>query len=211
MSAAPPSMHYEIVALEKQHQPLFTSLDLPPNTTYRLTAYETTSTRSELHGRIRHADIVITTTVRLDAESLSHDVTPRLRYVVVSATGVDPVDLKAALSRQIRVANCPGANLDSVSEHAISLYFAARRRTILLDRVTRRQPSEWKQRGSVGSYLRFNDGNPPLCCGDEVLGIVGYGGLGTCRSSRPIFLLIRHFREAHRSAGPCSRYEDVSS
>ena len=179
-------MHYEIVALEKQYQPLFSSLHLPPGTTYSLTAHETTSTRPQLHSRIRNAHIVITTTVRLDAETLSHHVTPHLRYVVVSATGVDPVALDAAASRGIRVTNCPGANLDTVSEHAISLYFAARRRTVLLNHLTRHQPSEWKQRGSLHAYLRYHDGTPPLTCGEEVLAVVGYGGLGKCRRSRSL-------------------------
>ena len=173
-------MEWVIVALEEQHQPLFKKLDLPPNTTYTLTAYETTKSRDELHARIRNAHIIIVTTVKLDAETLSHSVTPNLRYVIVSATGTDPVDLEACESRAVRVCNCPGANLESVSEHAISLYFAARRRTVLLDQVTRRQPSEWKQNGSVNTYLRLPDGKTPLTCGDEVLGIVGYGGLGTC-------------------------------
>ena len=173
-------MHFEIVALEKQLQPLFETIDLPQGTTYSLTSYQSTSTRDELHARIRNADVVIVTTVKLDAETLDHDVTPRLRYVIVSATGTDSVDLQAAKARAIRVCNCPGANLEAVSEHAISLYFAARRRTVLLDQVTRCQPSEWKKRGSVNAYLRLPDGKPPLTCGDEVLGIVGYGGLGAC-------------------------------
>ena len=174
------AMHFEIVALEKQLQPLFETIDLPQGTTYSLTSYQSTSTRDELHARIRNADVVIVTTVKLDAETLGHDVTPRLRYVIVSATGTDSVDLQAAKARAIRVCNCPGANLEAVSEHAISLYFAARRRTVLLDQVTRCQPSEWKKRGSVNAYLRLPDGKPPLTCGDEVLGIVGYGGLGAC-------------------------------
>lgn len=115
-------MEWNIVALEKQHQPLFETLDLPSNTTFRLTAYETTKSRDELHARIRNAHVIIVTTVKLDAETLSHNVTPNLRYVIVSATGVDPVDLQACQSRAVRVCNCPGANLEAVSEHAISLY-----------------------------------------------------------------------------------------
>lgn len=175
------SMHWEIVALERQHQPLFETLDLLPNTTYNLTAYESTKTREDLHARVHNANIIIVTTVKLDAETLSHAVTPDCRFVIVSATGVDPVDLAAAKKRAIRVCNCPGANLEAVSEHAISLYFASRRRTVLLDQVTRRLPSEWAQKGSVNTYMRLPDGKPPLTCGDEVLGIVGYGGLGACR------------------------------
>lgn len=173
------AFHHHIVALEKQHQPLpIHGFHFPPSTTHELIAYETTSTRDQLHARIRTATILITTTVRIDATALHPDVTPNLRYVAVSATGTDPVDLNACKARGIRVTNCPGANVDAVSEHAISLYFAARRRTVLLDRVTREQPSEWKAKGSLNRYMRLPDGTPPVTCADEVMGVVGYGGLG---------------------------------
>ncbi|EMD94825.1 hypothetical protein COCC4DRAFT_176497 [Bipolaris maydis ATCC 48331] len=172
-------MHHEIVALEKQHQPLpVDGFAFAPGTTYNLTAYESTSSRDQLHERIRNATIIIVTTLRLDAETLHPTITPNLRYIAVSATGTDPVDLDACRSRNIRVTNCPGANLDAVSEHAISLYFAARRRTVLLDRITRAQPSEWKDKGSVNHYMRLPDGKPPITCRDEVMGVIGYGGLG---------------------------------
>jgi lactate dehydrogenase-like 2-hydroxyacid dehydrogenase len=167
-------MHHHIVALETQHQPLPDNGFDFPNT---LTAHRSTS-REELHARIRDATIVITTTVKLDADTLDPKVTPHLQYIAVSATGTDHVDFAAAKARGIRVTNCPGANLDAVSEHAISLYFAARRRIVLLDRKTREQPSEWKREGSLNKYMRLPDGAPPLTCKEEVLGVVGYGGLG---------------------------------
>jgi lactate dehydrogenase-like 2-hydroxyacid dehydrogenase len=115
-------MHHEIVALESQHQPL--PVD-GFNFTYILTSYEKTSTRAELHARIYYATVIIVTTVNIDAETLDPSITPNLRYIAVSATGVDLVNLKACRARNIRVTNCPGANLDAASEHAISLYFAA--------------------------------------------------------------------------------------
>jgi lactate dehydrogenase-like 2-hydroxyacid dehydrogenase len=166
---------HNIVALEKQHQPLPVDGFAFPHT---LTAYQQTSSREELHARIHNATIVVTTTVKLDAATLDPLVTPHLQYIAVSATGTDHVDLAAAKARGIRVTNCPGANLDAVSEHAISLYFAARRRTVLLDRKIREQPSEWKREGSVNKYMRLPDGSPPLTCKEEVLGVMGYGGLG---------------------------------
>ncbi|KAH3907374.1 hypothetical protein HBI56_157470 [Parastagonospora nodorum] len=167
-------MHHHIVALESQHQPLPADGFDIPNT---LTVYQRT-TREELHDRIRDATILITTTVKLDAATLHPEITPHLQYIAISATGTDPVDLAAAKARGIRVTNCPGANLDAVSEHAISLYFAARRRTVLLDRKTREHPSEWKREGTLNKYMRLPDGSPPLTCKEEVLGVVGYGGLG---------------------------------
>ncbi|KAI4643767.1 hypothetical protein J4E93_006780 [Alternaria ventricosa] len=172
-------MHHEIVALEEHQQPLpIHGFSFPASTTHNLTAYKTTSTREELHSRIHDATIIITTTIKLDAETLRPSVTPNLRYIAISATGTDPVDLDACRARNIRVTNCPGANLDAVSEHAISLYFASRRRTALLDRITRAQPSEWKTAGSVKDYMRLPDGMPPMTCKDEVMGVIGYGGIG---------------------------------
>lgn len=171
-------MHHHIVALERIHQPLPATFNLPPGTTYTLTSYDTTPTRELLHARIRDATIVIVTTIRLDAETLSAQTTPVLRLVAIMATGADIVHLETCQKRGIRVTNAPAANLDAVSEHALSLYFAARRRTVLMDRLTRQVPSQWKQHGSLNRYMRFADGHPPLTCGDEVMGIIGYGALG---------------------------------
>ncbi|KAF2683789.1 glycerate dehydrogenase [Lentithecium fluviatile CBS 122367] len=171
-------MHHEIVALERIHQPLPTTFTFPASTTYTLTSHDTTPTRELLHARIRNATIIIVTTIKLDAETLSADVTPALRLVAVMATGTDPVDLEACQKRGIRVTNAPAANLDAVSEHAISLYFAARRQTVLMDGLTREVPSKWKRDGSLNRYMRFADGQPPLTCKDETMGVVGYGQLG---------------------------------
>jgi lactate dehydrogenase-like 2-hydroxyacid dehydrogenase len=172
-------MHHEIVALERVSQPLPDAFDFPTDTTYTLTTYDQTPTKALLHERVRHATIILVTTVKLSAETLSSHVTPNLRLVAVMATGTDCVDLEACNQRGIRVTNSPAANLDAVSEHAISLYFAARRRTVLLDRLTKEVPSLWKRNGSLNKYMRYADEKPPLTCKDEVLGIVGYGALGT--------------------------------
>ncbi|KAF2786007.1 glycerate dehydrogenase, partial [Melanomma pulvis-pyrius CBS 109.77] len=149
----------------------------PPSTTYNLTVYDRPDA-SLLHARVRAATILIVTTIKISAATLAADVTPNLQLIAVMATGTDPVDLDACRARGIRVTNCPAANLDAVSEHAISLYFAARRRTVLLHAATRRVPSDWKEKKTLTGMLRFGDGQPPLSCGDEVLGVVGYGALG---------------------------------
>lgn len=173
-------VHHEIVALEKIHQPLPSSFNLSPPNTYNLTTYDKPDSSPEvLHPRIRNASIIIITTINISAETLASDVTPNLQLVAVMAAGTDSVDLDACKRRGIRVTNCPAANLDAVSEHAISLYFAARRRTVLLDRATREIPSEWIEKKTLTGRLRFPDGKPPLSCGDEIMGIVGYGALGT--------------------------------
>jgi lactate dehydrogenase-like 2-hydroxyacid dehydrogenase len=171
-------MHHEIVALERVVQPLPETFNFPPGTTYTLTSHNATPTRELLHARIRHATIIIITTIKLDAETLSADITPALQLVAINATGTDPVDLEACKKRGVRVTNAPAANLETVSEHAISLYFAARRRTVMMDGLVREVPSQWKRDGGLNRYMRFADGQPPLTCKDEVMGVVGYGGLG---------------------------------
>jgi lactate dehydrogenase-like 2-hydroxyacid dehydrogenase len=172
-------MHHKIVSLEKQHQPLpADGFAFPASTTYTVSAFTTASSRDELHDRIRNATIAIVTVGTIDAQTLHPDVTPDLKLIVVGATGTDAIDLEAAKKRGIRVVNCPAANVNAVSEHALSLYFAARRRTALLDRKTREQPSEWKTTGFLNKYMRLPDGQMPLTCSDEVLGIIGYGGIG---------------------------------
>jgi len=172
-------VHHEIVALERIHQPLREPFNFPDGSTYTLTNYDTTPSRDLLHARICNATIIIVTTLRLDAETLSSHVTPELQCIAVMATGTDIIDLDACRKRAIRVINAPAANLDAVSEHAISLYFAARRRTVVLDRLTKQVPSQWKREKSLNGYMRYADGKPPLTCSDEVMGIVGYGALGT--------------------------------
>lgn len=99
--------------------------------------------------RVKPATILIVTTIKLDAETLSEECTPNLKLVAVMATGTDPVDLEACKKRGISVCNCPAANLDAVSEHAISLYFAGRRRTVIMDRKTREVPTEWVVKKSL--------------------------------------------------------------
>ncbi|KAF2276824.1 uncharacterized protein EI97DRAFT_433057 [Westerdykella ornata] len=184
-------MHHHIVALETVHQPLPSSFSFPPGTTYTLTTYPTTPP-TLLATRIHPATILIVTTIRLPASLLLDPTcTPNLHLIAIMATGTDPVDLAACAARGIRVVNCPGANLDAVSEHAIGLYFAARRRTVLLDRMVRdrKRPSVWKERGSLKMWMETGvegegeEGKgwgrrPPLTCQEEVMGVVGYGGLG---------------------------------
>ncbi|OCL02814.1 hypothetical protein AOQ84DRAFT_357203 [Glonium stellatum] len=169
-------MHHNIVALERIHQPL-PEFGFAPPTTFTLTSYEKTDS-SELYERIHDATIIIVTVVQIDAAALSPAVTPNLRLVAVMATGTDCVDLEACKARGVRVVNCPNANIDSVSEHAISLYFAARRRVVQMHNATLAEPSEWKAKQTLTRLMRFGDGKPPLSCRDEILGIVGYGSLG---------------------------------
>jgi lactate dehydrogenase-like 2-hydroxyacid dehydrogenase len=169
-------MHHEIIAVEGLHCPI-PDFNLPAPHTSSLTIHHNTS-QAELHERIKDATIVITTTVKFNSDTLSPAVTPKLQLIAVMASGTDCVDLEACRKRGIRVCNCPHAPTDAVSEHAIGLYFAARRKTLLMHSMTIAEPSEWKAKGSVASYMKTAAGEAPSSCQDEICGIIGYGALG---------------------------------
>lgn len=169
---------HHIVALEAIHCPI-PDFDLPGPHTKSIHKW---TTPSELSARVKDATIVITTTIRLTAEILSVEKTPRLCLIVVLASGTDCIDKEAAKARGIPVCNCPGTNIDSVSEHAIALYFATRRNLVHLTNAVTSVPAEgeteWKTNGSLHPRLRTADGKAPLLCSEETVGIVGYGALG---------------------------------
>ncbi|KAJ5458127.1 D-isomer specific 2-hydroxyacid dehydrogenaseNAD-binding [Penicillium sp. IBT 31633x] len=178
--AAETTTTHHIVAIEAVHSPI-PEFNLPvPHTR----AVHRWTDPADLPSRLKDATIAITTTIRLTAETLSPEVTPKLRLIVIMATGTDCVDIAAATARGITVCNCPGSNVDSVSEHAIGLYFAARRKFVELHNATVAVPAdpsldtEWKTNGSLLSRVRAPDGTAPLLCSDETVCIVGYGSLG---------------------------------
>lgn len=178
---APPSSptHHNIVVLQGQYyKPL--EFDLPPPLTHTTTVYPDTPL-SELHSRIHDATIVVTSVTRLDAVALSPEVTPYLQFIAVVAVGTDCIDLDACRKRGIVVSNTPNANVEAVSEHAIALYFAARRRVLEMHSLTR--AGEWTNRGTLMFDMLDRDRQPPLTCEDEVVGIIGYGAIGmlTCQ------------------------------
>lgn len=171
---------HHIVAIEAIHCPI-PSFDLPrPHT---IAVYDWTS-QSELASRIEDATIILTTTIRLSAEVLSSRVSPKLRLIVIMASGTDCVDKIACKARGITICNCPGTNVDSVSEHAIGSYFATRRKFVGLHNSTVAIPADlardtdWKTNGSLKLRLRMSDGKAPLLCCQETLGILGYGLVG---------------------------------
>jgi D-3-phosphoglycerate dehydrogenase / 2-oxoglutarate reductase len=92
------------------------------------------------------------------------DAAPRLRIIARFGTGTDAVDLAAAAARGIVVARTPGANAESVADHAVGLMLAALRHVVAADRAVR--AGEWKL-AARGREL-----------GALTVGIVGYGAVG---------------------------------
>ena len=137
---------------------------------YTYTEYWNTNS-SEVTERIRGASILIITIVPVTPADLEK--APHIKLIAVMATGIDCVDREYCAEKGISVVHCPQSNIPAVSEHAIGLYFAARRKTTEMHNRTTKT-DEWHEKGTLTESM----GPPPLSCGQEVMGIIGYGSLG---------------------------------
>ncbi len=171
----PSAQHHHIVFLQGAAVPQIPQFNLPAPFTYSQTVHSWTSP-AEVAERIRVASILVLSAVRIDAAALSPENSPHLKLIVMVATGYDCVDLEACRKRGIIVCNCPNSNIEAVSEHAIGLYFATRRRYLDMHLSTR--AGNWKKRGLLMFDYLDKDGTPPLTCQDEVAGIIGNGNVG---------------------------------
>jgi glycerate dehydrogenase len=119
--------------------------------------------------RARDADIVLTNKTPLSAQVLAR--LPKLRFVSVLATGYDVVDVKAARSRGVLVANVPEYGTESVAEHTMALLLELARRIGEHHQAVRQ--GEWSRSPDFCFWRRA-----PEDLAGRTLGIVGFGRIG---------------------------------
>lgn len=117
---------------------------------------------------------------------------PKLAAVVRRGVGFDNVDVAAATSLGILVANVPDASVEEVSDHALALLLALERRLTDLDRGVR--SGRWNAEPAALHEAR-------VACrrlSDLTLGIVGLGRIGTAmaRKARSVYSEIVAFDPA---------------
>jgi len=141
---------------------------------------------SELPSRIASATIAIATTTTFTKENFAS--APSLQLISCLGAGCDKFDLHAAKESGVTITNTPAQNTSTVAEHAISLYFAVKRRIADLDRVTK-EGEMWKSQGMCMGVFK---GVMPRICEEEVVGIIGYGALGmySFLTSHPLISLV---------------------
>ena len=130
--------------------------------------YERTSPL-ELYERIQNADAIITNKVVIDRSMINK--LPLLKYIGVTATGYNVVDIQAAADRNVTVTNIPAYSTDSVAQ----LVFAH-----ILNVVTRVdlhansvKSGEWT--GSPDFSYRKS---PQFELTGKTMGIIGFGRIG---------------------------------
>lgn len=158
---------HHIVYLESVHLKL-REFEFP----HTFDVYEKTA-NDEIVERIKPATIVLTNVCEVMPEHVEQ--APNLQMLFILATGIGWVDKEYFARKGITVMNNPGANIDAVSEHFLTLYFASRKRVHLLDHVIKTSHA-WEESLSLAGSV-WPQG-PPLGCKQETLSIIGYGALG---------------------------------
>ncbi len=123
----------------------------------------------EICARIRDADAVLTNKVRLTAEPIA--AARRLRFIGLTATGTDNIDLDAARQRGIAVANIRGYCSESVAEHVFGVL-------LMLTHSLHRYRDSVRAGRWQRSAEPFLLDHPVRELSAMTLGIVGYGALG---------------------------------
>ena len=127
------------------------------------------SSAEEVLHRSRDADILITNKAQISAEEIAQS--SRLRFIAVSATGFDCVDVAAARSRGIPVSNVPEYGTHSVAQFVFALLLE------LCHHVGRHS-----QAVQAGDWSRSPDfcfwETPLIELAGKTMGIVGPGRIG---------------------------------
>jgi len=124
---------------------------------------------ADIATRAGAADIILTNKCPLKRETLA--LLPRLRFIAVTATGVNVVDLEAARERGIVVSNVPAYGTASVAQHVFALLLELTQRTGHHARTV--ADGRWSA-GADFCYWDF----PLVELAGLTLGIVGYGEIG---------------------------------
>jgi len=112
------------------------------------------------------ADAVLVRETPLPASTLQR--LPRCKVIVRYGVGTDNIDLAYAAANGIKVANVPDYGVEEVSEHAVALLLAVKRRLFERDAVVR--AGRW---GDVAA-------KPIHRTRGTVLGLIGAGRIGQC-------------------------------
>lgn len=120
-------------------------------------------------ARIQNADVVISNKVKLDAAILKQ--CPKLKLILISATGTNNIDLAQAKAQGIVVCNCQAYGTAAVAQHTLMLMLNLATSFVQYDRAVR--AGKWQQAKQF-CLLDF----PIVELAGKTLGIVGNGELG---------------------------------
>ena len=123
----------------------------------------------QLAQRLRDADFAVSNKCPIDDAVL--DACPHLRWVGLTATGTDSLDLDACHRHGVAVANVPGYSTESVAQHGFALLLELA--NSIAGRAASLRDGYW-QTGVPDSYGIY----PHFELAGRTFGVVGYGAIG---------------------------------
>jgi len=133
-----------------------------------LKVYERSSP-TEVAERCRDAEIVLINKVPLTAATIRG--LSRLRYIGVTATGYDMVDLEAARSRDIAITNVPVYGTNSVAQYVFALLLELCHHVGLHSRAV--SEGEWTRSIDFAFWKR-----PTMELHGKTMSLIGFGRIG---------------------------------
>lgn len=118
---------------------------------------------------IEDAEAVFTSKVKFTKAVI--DAAPKLKFIGITATGYDNIDLAAAKARGIAVCNVPAYSTESVAQHTFALILE------LTNHVGRYTALVREHQWENAPDFTFID-RPLLQLSGRSLGIIGYGSIG---------------------------------
>lgn len=133
-------------------------------------------TREALIAALQSADVLVpTVTDRIDEEMLAQ-AGPRLKLIAQFGTGIDNIDVEAAIKHGIVVTNTPSVLTDDTADMTMALILALPRRLVEGAQYLPRQKGEWPGWSPTWMLGRRVTG--------KKLGIVGMGRIGQAVARR---------------------------
>ncbi len=122
------------------------------------------------------SNIIITCGVRINKYVMKS--CPDLKFITVSSTGYNDIDINYAKEHNILVANLPSYGSMSVAQSAVSLLLAITNQVTKYDKFV--HDSAWRK--GLKHTVKYND---LIELNNKTIGIIGYGNIG--KSSSKIF------------------------
>lgn len=113
--------------------------------------------------------IIIRSKTDLDREML--DLAKNLQYIARAGAGKDKIDESYCNDKGITILNAPEGNRDALGEHAIGILLTLLNKIHLSDREIR--SLLWNREGNRGTEIK-----------DKIVGIIGYGNMGSAFAQR---------------------------
>ena len=152
----------------------------------------------QLIQRLKDADIAVTNKCRIDDAVL--DACPNLRWVGLTATGTDSLDLDACHRHGVAVANVPGYSTHSVAQHTFALLLEMANGTAA--RAASLRDGFWQT--DVPDHYGIQ---PHFELAGRTFGVVGYGAIGQAAArialgfGMRVLVYTRHVRPEYAAHG----------